>query len=146
VVIINGLALREGPGITYQILGVLNEGDTLMITGRSPNKGWIQVKTASGEEGWCSSNTAYVQLNVSLDDISVSQEIPATPVQVVQGPTGVPTQTSTPEPDATPTPTESSPTSNMAPPASSQTVHIQVWQHGYAPLFNRSSHTSMSKA
>jgi hypothetical protein len=52
--------IRGGPGTSYPILGLLEAGQSVEITGVSPDGGWWQMRfaNAAGERGWVSA--AYI--------------------------------------------------------------------------------------
>jgi uncharacterized protein YraI len=52
--------IRGGPGTSYPILGLLEAGQSVQITGVSPDGGWWQMRFAggAGERGWVSA--AYI--------------------------------------------------------------------------------------
>lgn len=78
VVITERLNVRSGPGINYDVLGTVNEGDALDVTGQSPGGSWIKVETQDGMEGWVSSDL--VELNISLQHVPFAPT-PPPPVQ-----------------------------------------------------------------
>jgi uncharacterized protein YraI len=116
------LNLRAGPATTYSIVGGLKRGDSLTITGRSPDNSWIEVMTADGKKGWCSALDKYVRLDVALSEVAIAK-IPPTPTAAptlapTPSPTviAVATSTATTEISPTPTPTlEVSPTPTPTP-------------------------------
>ena len=51
------LNVRSGPGTNYSVIGTLNNGDKVTILDPEKKNGvWLKIKTASGLEGYCSSN------------------------------------------------------------------------------------------
>lgn len=47
------LNVRQGPGQTYDVIGVMENGDTLTVIGQSADSvGWWQVCCVAGEPGW----------------------------------------------------------------------------------------------
>jgi len=48
------LNVRQGPGTAYEILAVVNAGDSLTVTGRDATASWYQVRLADGRQGWVS--------------------------------------------------------------------------------------------
>jgi uncharacterized protein YraI len=47
------LNVRQGPGQNFEIIGVVENGDTLTVVGQSANDvGWWQVCCVAGEPGW----------------------------------------------------------------------------------------------
>lgn len=79
------LNLRAGPGVSYDKVGLLHQGEGLTITARSEAGDWLAVTLLDGTEGWVSA--AYVDLYIPLDAIAVASEIPATPTPAAPTPT-----------------------------------------------------------
>lgn len=79
MVIVPNLNLRAGPGVDYEVIGSLVEGDTLDIQGRTAGKDWLEVSTTSNFEGWVSAE--YVQINEDPEAIPIVEPpaIPTTP-------------------------------------------------------------------
>jgi hypothetical protein len=81
-----GLNLRSGPGIDYDLVGSLRNGEALNIQGRTINNRWIKIISVNrGIQGWVSALPEYVQINVDWIDIPV----------VTAPPTPTPTSTLT---------------------------------------------------
>lgn len=55
---INNLRLRSGPGTTYDILGLLDLGETLYVVGRNAASTWWQINRA-GQIAWTSADHQY---------------------------------------------------------------------------------------
>lgn len=70
------LNVRAGPGIAYDIIGGVYEGDELEVVAKTPTCDWLQVITPDGTEGWVSAH--YVKLNINCDDVPAGS-IPPTP-------------------------------------------------------------------
>lgn len=87
------LNARSGPGIEYQVVGQLNQGQSTQVIGRNPEGTWWQIAYPSGSSGsaWVSADNQYS--TISSDEA----------VQIAQAP-DLPTATNTPL--ATNTPTE----------------------------------------
>ncbi|HEX9922621.1 MAG TPA: helix-turn-helix domain-containing protein [Anaerolineae bacterium] len=67
VVIVPNLNLRAGPGVDYDRIGSLVEGDILDVQGRIAGNDWLAVSdTELGFEGWVSAAPEYVQINGDL--------------------------------------------------------------------------------
>jgi hypothetical protein len=90
VVNVEALNLRSGPGVVYDVLGLLKRGDHLKITGRSFTGDWLKVIAPDGQEGWTA--CSLLQVNVDMDGVAVAQAPPT------------PTPMYTPTPVVTPTP------------------------------------------
>lgn len=65
-VVTNQLNLRQGPGLNYAVIDVLNFGDVLTIIGVSSNIQWINVITADGQPGWVSNSPELISLAPKL--------------------------------------------------------------------------------
>ncbi len=55
---IDNLRFRAGPGTTYDILGILDLGETLFITGQDAGGRWWQI-TRNGQVAWVSADSSY---------------------------------------------------------------------------------------
>jgi TolB protein len=55
-----GLNVRAGPGLTYPVQSVLNQGDQVEIVGINPTKEWYQVAQDGQVIGWISASPTYV--------------------------------------------------------------------------------------
>ena len=77
LVIVARLNVRAGPGTNYPVLGQVDEGESLSISGRDRSGDWWQVCCVAGEEGWIFSETVTVQ-----GDVSGIPVIPAPPTPV----------------------------------------------------------------
>ena len=62
------LNIRSGPGPGYASVGVLSQGDTVILLGRTTNNGWVKI-TLSGNtvEGWIS--TFYIEAEVPVSTL-----------------------------------------------------------------------------
>ncbi len=79
------LNLRAGPGVSYDKIGLLDQGRELTVTARTEAGDWLAVTLLDGTEGWVSAD--YVDLYIPLDAIAVVGEIPATPTPAAPTPT-----------------------------------------------------------
>jgi hypothetical protein len=81
------LNLRSGPGVVYDILGVLKRGDWLKIKCKCPYGKWLEIICPSkGLEGWVA--RSLLQVNIDMAGVPVVAKVPHTPT---------PTLTPTPE-------------------------------------------------
>lgn len=89
------LNVRSGPGTDYNVLGMIQPGTVMLLTGKNENATWLQIEYAGGPGGRGWVTAAYVQVNdtASLPALNASGT-PVTPS--ASGPTSVP---------VTPTPT-----------------------------------------
>lgn len=67
----DALNLRLGPGLSHQVLGLLNSGTVIEITGRSESGDWLQVMLENGVSGWVSAQ--YVQTQVEITSLAVRE-------------------------------------------------------------------------
>ncbi len=68
-----GLNVRAGPGLTYSVQSVLNQGDQVEIVGINPTKEWYQVSRDGQVIGWISASPTYVSTSsdsTELPDVS----------------------------------------------------------------------------
>jgi hypothetical protein len=88
------LNVRGGPGTDYDILGVVNKGDELVIVGRLADNSWYQIDYKR-QKGWIFGGLVIAE---NADDVPVITDIPPT-----NTPAATPTPTETPTPQPTPT-------------------------------------------
>lgn len=105
------LNVRSGPGIQYDLLGLLPAGVTVEIIGREETRQWWQIRFSPAADGigWVAADPAF-STTANVDNVAIAQ-VPPTP-------TGTPTPTNTPvPPTSTPTVTSipASPTSTFTP-------------------------------
>lgn len=74
------LNVRTGPGTTFAIIGKLNSGAVVPLTGfRNGNGSWVQVVMPNGQTGWVSST--YVRTSVPISNlIPITGTTPPPPV------------------------------------------------------------------
>ena len=77
--------VRSGPGVTYSVLTVASQGQTVTLLGRNANSSWAKIRLANGTEGWA--NTSLLTANVSISSLPVadSPAPPEPPVPVAPG-------------------------------------------------------------
>jgi hypothetical protein len=66
-----GLNVREGPGAGYAAIGTVAQGDILDITSISADSAWLQIVTPDGKSGWISSQSTYICILGSLDNVQM---------------------------------------------------------------------------
>jgi uncharacterized protein YraI len=105
---VNQLAkVRVGPGAGYATMGTLNKGNTVVVTGRTENNAWLQIKYPSGpgERGWIAGDLVDMQSPFAGLPF---YNLMATPISDPDvKPTADPNATA--EPTATPQPTPAGP-------------------------------------
>jgi len=86
--VIQKINVRNGPGIVYEMLGVLNPNDVVFITGRNPGGAWLQIEFASAPDGkgWVTAEFLQVGNIESLPLIGGEVEETATPANVTETP------------------------------------------------------------
>lgn len=67
------LNVRQGPGVTYPVIGAASKGEGFDVIGLSSNKNWLQIVTAEGNPGWISAQPTYIRILGSLADALVAQ-------------------------------------------------------------------------
>ena len=112
------LNVRGGPGIAYDLLGLLPTGTEAEIIGRDSTRQWWQVRfdPAVDGRGWVSADSAFSEA-LNVENVPVVQPPPTptgTPTATSVPPTDTPTAT-LPPPTSTPTATESAPTDTPEP-------------------------------
>ncbi len=124
------LNVRAGPGIQYDLLGLLPTGTTVEVIGRSGDQQWWQIRFSPAADGigWVSADPAYSSIsNVEGVPVVIA---PPTPTSIPSStPTDTPTATSvpptdTPIPTGTPTPTHT-PTPTDTPTPTGESIFIQ---------------------
>jgi uncharacterized protein YgiM (DUF1202 family) len=109
VVNTGALNVRSGPGPSYGIVTVVNQGNVLNLLGRNEDSSWAYIQTPSAVLGW---------VNASSDFITPSVAISTLPLVIPT--TALPTATSTTTPTtATPTATA---TGTAVPPTATPTA------------------------
>lgn len=66
--------VREGPGVTYGVLGVLPSGAQWPIQGRNTAGDWVQGCCLAGLPGWVA--TRFVTVSVPIGDLPVITAVP----------------------------------------------------------------------
>ncbi len=63
------LSVRSGPGLEFEAIAYLSNGDIVTLLGRDPFNIWIQVRKSDGTEGWVSGR--YLTSNVPYDTLLI---------------------------------------------------------------------------
>jgi uncharacterized protein YgiM (DUF1202 family) len=69
VVRTGALNVRSGPGIAYQSIAVVYNGQSLTLLGRNAESSWVKVRLYTGVEGWV--NASLVSLSVPIGNLAV---------------------------------------------------------------------------
>lgn len=81
-IIITGiLNVRSGPGISFGVVDVVNQGQQLALIGRDQNATWIKVRTPDNTDGWV--NARLVQTSVAVSSLPVVDSPLTSPSAVV---------------------------------------------------------------
>ena len=100
--------VRQGPGIEYGLVGSVEQGLELEITGRNPLGDWWQVCCVNGQTGWIFGQLARAE---NAEDVSIAQDIPPAPVAAAPAPV---------QPAPQPAPVEPAPAPEEPAPASEE--------------------------
>jgi uncharacterized protein YgiM (DUF1202 family) len=69
VVIAGALNVRGGSGLAFEVVTILQQGETVLVTGRNALGSWVQVKLNSGTTGWV--NGSYLEINVPVTTLPI---------------------------------------------------------------------------
>jgi uncharacterized protein YraI len=75
---------RSGPGTAYTVVGAINAGEQVEITGKNPQGDWWQVLLPSGQPAWLYG--ALVQTSGDTAAVAVAADIPEPPPTPVPAP------------------------------------------------------------
>jgi uncharacterized protein YraI len=84
------LNVRAGPSTAYDKVGLLRQGDEVVVRGRNEAGTWLAVTLLDGTEGWVYAD--YADLNVPRDSLAVAQA-PVAPTPSTPPTTAPPTPT-----------------------------------------------------
>jgi dipeptidyl aminopeptidase/acylaminoacyl peptidase len=71
-VVAAALNVRSGPGVIYDAIDVLLQGEQVAIIGHDPASGWWQVQLPGGASGWVSGGPVYVSVNQAATDAAAT--------------------------------------------------------------------------
>jgi N-acetylmuramoyl-L-alanine amidase len=69
VVTTGALNVRSGPGIGYDVVAVINEGQTVSLLGRNNSSTWVKIRSTTNVEGWV--NASLIQPSVAISTLIV---------------------------------------------------------------------------
>lgn len=81
IVATGALNVRSGPGVSYSVVTVVYQGQTLQLLGRNASGSWVQVRTPSGHVGWV--NASLIQTAVPIHTLPIAGGAPGTPGAIV---------------------------------------------------------------
>jgi uncharacterized protein YgiM (DUF1202 family) len=62
-IVASGLKVRAGPGIDFERVAYLSQGDIVVVLDVDPVSGWLHVNLPDGvQNGWISGNPSFVTL------------------------------------------------------------------------------------
>jgi len=64
------LNVRSGPDVAFEVVTVLQHGETVFIKGRNNSGSWVQVSQGNGVNGWV--NASYLAINVPVMTLPVT--------------------------------------------------------------------------
>jgi len=75
------LFVHRGPGLEYNYVGVLYDGDTTIATGRDRISRWIRIELPSqpSVEGWITTETQYARVYGDVSNLPFVETEPASP-------------------------------------------------------------------
>lgn len=91
----SALNVRGGPGTNYPVVGALNAGEAVRITGKNPGGDWWQIALAGGTPGWVYG--PLVETSGDTGAVAVA-EIPTPPAATATPLPAAPTNTPVPAP------------------------------------------------
>ncbi len=81
------LNVRSGPGVTYSVVTVASQGQTVQMLGRNANSSWVKIRLSNGTEGWVNAYSDYITPSVAVSSLPFadSPAAPEPPVPVAPG-------------------------------------------------------------
>ncbi len=76
-VIVPRLNVRQGPGVMYDAIALVDEGSQFAIIGRVPDGSWLQICCVAGAAGWVITESVLVDGDVTA--VPVNSDIPPPP-------------------------------------------------------------------
>ncbi len=79
------LNVRSGPGVTYSVVTVASQGQTVQLLGRNANSSWAKIKLSNGTEGWVNASLLTPSVAINSLPFADSPAQPEPPVPVAPG-------------------------------------------------------------
>lgn len=79
------LNVRSGPGVTYSVITVASQGQTVMLLGRNANSSWVKIRLGNNTEGWVNASLLTANVAISSLPLADSPAAPEPPVPVAPG-------------------------------------------------------------
>lgn len=78
------LSIRRGPGIAYNLLGFLQDGQTGVATARDESSSWLYIPIPSYPSvfGWVSASTSYATIDGDISSLPVMSVSKAEPITI----------------------------------------------------------------
>jgi hypothetical protein len=78
------LFVRRGPSLDYNYIGVLYDGNAVLVTGRDRVSRWIRIALPSKPEveGWITTETKYTQIDGDISNLPYIETEPALPAYI----------------------------------------------------------------
>ncbi|RME98514.1 MAG: hypothetical protein D6768_17140, partial [Chloroflexi bacterium] len=54
--------VRSGPGLDFELVSHLNQGDVVPVLATDPDTGWLQIQLPNGDTGWITGSSTFVTL------------------------------------------------------------------------------------
>lgn len=79
------LNVRSGPGVTYSVVTVASQGQTVQLLGRNANSSWAKIRLSNGSEGWVNASLLTPSVAINSLPFADSPAAPEPPVPVAPG-------------------------------------------------------------
>lgn len=79
------LNVRSGPGVTFSVITVASQGQTVMLLGRNANNTWAKIRLPNNAEGWVNASLLTPNVSISSLPLADSPAAPEPPVPVAPG-------------------------------------------------------------
>jgi hypothetical protein len=68
--------VRKGPGLAYGIVGGVQTGETVSLTGRNDDRSWYQIQMSDGADGWIFAQLLTLNSNLDAGSLAVIEVEP----------------------------------------------------------------------